>query len=436
MISEIQRKKQTNMGKQKPLIKWPGGKSGEIAQIRRFVPAFDRYVEPFVGGGALLFYLEPEKAIINDNSEYLMEFYTLTKQQDPAFRAALEWYCSAFQGLIDVCDSSYARIYAMYRLYQVAMGEKLDIADAGIHEGTCIRIALEALEAAGAGKAEQKGERTGNGEPETPADVRLAPDALLFEQDRYLRFICESVGDKILRTIRNDRKHPMSEADIRENLITGFAGGFYLYFRDVFNRIAAGTLEATPAQRCANFFFVREYCYGSMFRYNAKGEFNIPYGGKSYNRKDFRSKVERIFAPETAALLSGVQLTCMDFEEMMEAAELTGKDFVFLDPPYDTEFSDYEGKDFTREDHRRLAQALERTKAKFLLVIKNTEFIYSLYEGKFPMYAFENRYVYNVRSRNERRAEHLIITNCEMTADCQAIADGDIAAGCRNADSE
>ena len=38
------------MGKQKPLIKWPGGKSGEIAQIRRFVPSFDRYVEPFVGG--------------------------------------------------------------------------------------------------------------------------------------------------------------------------------------------------------------------------------------------------------------------------------------------------------------------------------------------------------------------------------------------------
>ena len=108
---------------------------------------------------------------------------------------------------------------------------------------------------------------------------------------------------------------------------------------------------------------------------------------------------------------------------------ILAKDFVFLDPPYDTEFSDYEGKDFTREDHRRLAQALERTKAKFLLVIKNTEFIYSLYEGKFPMYAFENRYVYNVRSRNERRAEHLIITNCEMTADCQAIADGDIAAG-------
>ena len=66
----------------KPLIKWPGGKSGEIAQLIRFVPEYDRYVEPFVGGGALYFYLDPEKALINDNSEYLMEFYTLAKHRN------------------------------------------------------------------------------------------------------------------------------------------------------------------------------------------------------------------------------------------------------------------------------------------------------------------------------------------------------------------
>ena len=97
---------------------------------------------------------------------------------------------------------------------------------------------------------------------------------------------------------------------------------------------------------------------------------------------------------------------------MLEGADLTERDFLFLDPPYDTEFSEYEGKDFTKKDHERLAAFLGRTKAKFLLVIKNTAFIYALYEGKFPMYTFENRYIYNVRSRNDRSAEHLIITNC------------------------
>ena len=85
---------------------------------------------------------------------------------------------------------------------------------------------------------------------------------------------------------------------------------------------------------------------------------------------------------------------------------------MFLDPPYDTEFSDYEGNQFRQEDQVRLARCLARTKAQFLLVIKNTDFIYELYEPlKFRMLSFENRYIYNVRSRNERMVQHLIITN-------------------------
>ena len=41
-----------------PLIKWPGGKSSEIKQIKHLIPEFNRYVEPFFGGGALYFYLK------------------------------------------------------------------------------------------------------------------------------------------------------------------------------------------------------------------------------------------------------------------------------------------------------------------------------------------------------------------------------------------
>ena len=38
-----------------PLIKWPGGKSGEIQKIRQYIPEKDPYVEPFFGSGAVLF---------------------------------------------------------------------------------------------------------------------------------------------------------------------------------------------------------------------------------------------------------------------------------------------------------------------------------------------------------------------------------------------
>lgn len=60
----------------KPLIKYRGGKSKEIPNIIKHIPQFSgRYIEPFFGGGALFFYLEPRKAIINDINSKLMTFY-------------------------------------------------------------------------------------------------------------------------------------------------------------------------------------------------------------------------------------------------------------------------------------------------------------------------------------------------------------------------
>ena len=59
----------------------------------------------------------------------------------------------------------------------------------------------------------------------------------------------------------------------------------------------------------------------------------------------------------------------------------------------------------------RLAQFLQGTPARFILVIKNTQFIHDLYAGQFQILNFDKRYAYNVRSRNRRDTEHLIITN-------------------------
>ena len=60
----------------KPIIKYRGGKSKEIPMIEKHIPEFSgRYIEPFFGGGALYFHLEPEKAIINDINSKLMAFY-------------------------------------------------------------------------------------------------------------------------------------------------------------------------------------------------------------------------------------------------------------------------------------------------------------------------------------------------------------------------
>lgn len=75
----------------KPMIKYRGGKTKEIPHIMWHVPRFSgRYVEPFFGGGALFFYLEPREAIINDINRQLINFYKGVRNYFPKLRKELD----------------------------------------------------------------------------------------------------------------------------------------------------------------------------------------------------------------------------------------------------------------------------------------------------------------------------------------------------------
>ncbi len=370
-----------------PLIKWPGGKSGELGVIAPLIPPFDRYIEPFFGGGALFFHLAPQKAAVNDVSPSLIQFYRLVQAQDPDLRRFLDCYNHSFTCLLRSCR---ARGPALAALFHCALAGTVTQQELLIEVDELVRDLLRSFDRA------------------FWEELAPSPDGLAAQLRRM-------AGNKLLRTVDHYRRRPFSSQDLMENLVTGFASGYYMYFRDLFNSFQLGrSTPPSPAYETANFYFIREYCYGSMFRYNRAGEFNIPYGGMSYNKKNFHAKVERLFSPETAALLKNTQLSRADFEVFLKGLHLTAQDFLFLDPPYDTDFSDYEGKDFTPADQRRLAAFLEQTPAQFILVIKNTDFIRGLYADKFHIRGFDKTYTYNVRSRNERRTEHILITNLNI----------------------
>jgi DNA adenine methylase len=59
-----------------PVVKWAGGKQGLAAQLVGHFPArFDRYYEPFLGGGSVLFTLQPARAVIGDLNDWLLDVY-------------------------------------------------------------------------------------------------------------------------------------------------------------------------------------------------------------------------------------------------------------------------------------------------------------------------------------------------------------------------
>ncbi len=72
-----------------PVLKWAGGKQGIAVRLVELFPSdFDRYFEPFVGGGSVLFTLRPQKAIIGDANDWLIDTYEAIRE-DPAQVAKL-----------------------------------------------------------------------------------------------------------------------------------------------------------------------------------------------------------------------------------------------------------------------------------------------------------------------------------------------------------
>ena len=79
----------------KPIIKWVGGKHGSIQIIKEMLPpTYNRYYEPFLGGGAVLLELNPKEAYVNDiNSELINMYIQVREDVEGVIRylSSLDW---------------------------------------------------------------------------------------------------------------------------------------------------------------------------------------------------------------------------------------------------------------------------------------------------------------------------------------------------------
>ena len=281
----------------KPMIKYRGGKSKEIPFIEKHIPDYKgRYIEPFFGGGALYFYLEPQNAIINDINTKLMDFYRQVRDNYRAVRKDL-----------DDLEHLYVKN----------------------------RAAFDILKA------------------QTP-DLRVE--------------------------------------DENEEL--------YYQIRDMFNG-----LRKQQYSDAAIYYFINKTAYSGMIRYNARGEFNVPFGR-------YRNLNTSFVTEDHSKLLQKTELFSGDYSKIFEQAEKD--DFMFIDPPYDCVFSDYGNEEykegFNDENHVALAEAFRKLKCKALLVIGRTPLTERLY-GDLIIDEYKKSYAVNIRNRFKAAATHILVTN-------------------------
>ncbi|TKC10040.1 DNA adenine methylase [Pedobacter polaris] len=371
--------------KLRPIIKWTGGKYDEFALFANHIPTFTRYIEPFFGGGGVFFALQPKvKSFINDKSTDLVNFYQQLGNND--FKSEILKYADAWDELGKIHNLLWESCSESYSNYINKETEISQLND----------IITEKLTKA------------------LKSDLLINDEAFIIDRALFKKMLLSSIADKARRIKRICEKEQrvFNYEELRNHFETGIRSGAYLFFRTLLNKEYHKTLLLTPAKTAANWYFVREFCYGSMFRFNARGEFNIPYGGIAYNKKKFRQKAEKIFDKSITELFNNTEVFNLDFEAFLNKISLEESDFIFLDPPYDSEFSEYDQSAFTQDDQQRLATFLIQAKSKWMVVIKETGFIKEIYTHPLvKITTFDKNYVYNVRGRNNRAVRHLIITN-------------------------
>ncbi len=82
--------KEGKLPKSHPFLKWVGGKGRLLEQFRDLLPeTFERYFEPFFGGGAVFFFLGPPKAVLSDVNAELVDCYRAVRDSVDAVIEAL-----------------------------------------------------------------------------------------------------------------------------------------------------------------------------------------------------------------------------------------------------------------------------------------------------------------------------------------------------------
>ena len=130
--------------------------------------------------------------------------------------------------------------------------------------------------------------------------------------------------------------------------------------------IEAGKAESKQAAEL--FYYLNRTCYNGLCRFNRRGQFNVPFGRHS------RINYARAF-PEFPRLMRRWRFTTGDFASI----DLQPDDFVYADPPYDVEFTQYSKETFDWAQQVRLAGWLAQHDGPVVLSNQATERVGELY---------------------------------------------------------
>jgi DNA adenine methylase len=166
-------------------------------------------------------------------------------------------------------------------------------------------------------------------------------------------------------------------------------------------------------EKASRLLYLNKTCFNGLFRVNATGEFNAPFG--------YYKHPNIVNAPVLRAVScyfnqAAIGFGHRDFTEVL--ADIPRGSFVYLDPPYDpvsdtANFTGYNQGGFSRDDQVRLRQCCEALSSRgilFMLSNSDTPFIRELYRD-FHIEVVRAKRAINANGRKRGAVEEVIVRN-------------------------
>lgn len=326
-------------------FKWNEGKFSEHKLVSHLLPSYTRYFEPFAGN--LQFYsgLAPKTPVfLNDTDKGLINFYKNIGEK--SFANELKWTGQTW----DLLDKFYllvrSEIFMVLEDFQNSIISKSDLQ-------YVVRVIILM--------------NTNN-----PTFNKLFAQKHIINFDAITGLLLKNTLDKLQKIKAASAKGSELSRDEADNLIlTSIKSSFYTHFVDLLNQPVKNNLSSE--KMAAIWFMIHELGHGNEFRPAESKQYEICYGGSTYNHKNLVEKAEWLNSREVVGLFKEANFSCLDFEEFLAAAELKPSDFVLINLPLRKGLYNPNNVQFSGDVCKRLANLLSETSAQWMVIARKNE---------------------------------------------------------------
>ena len=194
----------------------------------------------------------------------------------------------------------------------------------------------------------------------------------------------------------------------------------YLNLREKYNSfLNKDTLTQNEViQQSTLLYVLNKTCFNGVYRKSKKGNFNVPHGRRVGDSQSINfGEQQKEYFRVTKKLLHNTKLTSTSYDKALKVA--TEKDFVYLDPPYVDNFTDYTSEGFNDDDFSDLDKNIKlllEKNVKFLMSNSNTSKTIEIFYDR-KLYCYEvgvTRTIDRSKTHNTGRTTELLISNFEL----------------------